>query len=90
MHAGEQLAQGVGDAHHDLCEAAWQHPDQVLVLWHILVHTAIVVVEASLWGHGEERGRAATRQRQDVGWIQQAGTLETNTDGTQAELRENV
>lgn len=45
---GEDGAQWVGNAQHDLSEAARQHTDEVLVLWHILVHTAVVVVEASL------------------------------------------
>eukprot|EP00882_Tetradesmus_deserticola_P025528 GHRQ01028047.1.p1 GENE.GHRQ01028047.1~~GHRQ01028047.1.p1 ORF type:complete len:121 (-),score=2.68 GHRQ01028047.1:298-660(-) len=48
---GEDGPQRVGYAQHHLSEAARQHPDEVLILRHVFVHTAVVVVEASLTEH---------------------------------------
>lgn len=44
----EDGPQGIGNTQHHLREATGQHAQQVLVLGLILVHGAIVVVEASL------------------------------------------
>ena len=44
----EDGAQGVGNAQHDLREAAGQHAQQVVVLRVVLVHAAKVVIEAGL------------------------------------------
>jgi hypothetical protein len=49
---GEDGAQGVGNAQHDLCEAAGQHAQQVVVLRVVLVHAAKVVIKTSLAAAG--------------------------------------